>query len=217
MLWVPEKLDVTDATSGLYGGTARFDYRLAPLDEHGVPTRASWDVAYRDVDLSQLTDFLGTVGIRLAGRITGRNRLDWALGKWGEKTGSGDITAVPPPDTSIMTREFEPGRVAHEIELPPEAGPFNPHHPLGYVPIAGHIVYTLDPEWITIDSELDGDGEDLRRIRRPHGVRRALAHPVSRDEPRLAGERSGAGRDHDCLRIADRRRADRRHGASSTA
>ena len=32
VLWLPEKLGVTDATSGLYGGSARFDYRLAPLN-----------------------------------------------------------------------------------------------------------------------------------------------------------------------------------------
>ena len=150
VLWLPEKMEVTDATSGLYGGTARFDYRLFPLNQRGVPTRASWDVAYRDVDLVQLTDFLETDGIRLAGRIAGRNRLDWALGKWGEKTGKGEIVATPPAGTAMMTREFQPAAVAHELELPPEAGPFNPHHPLGYVPIAGHITYALDPDWITI-------------------------------------------------------------------
>ena len=150
VLWLTDRLEVTNATSGLYGGTARFDYRLASLNVRGVRTRASWDVSYRDVDLSQLTDFLETMGIRLAGRITGRNRLDWALGKWGEKTGSGEITAVAPAGVRIMTREFPADRVAHEIELAPEAGPFNRHHPLGHVPIAGHVVYALDPDWITI-------------------------------------------------------------------
>lgn len=150
VLWVPDRLEITDATSGLYGGTARFDYHLAPLNVRGVPTRASWDVAYRDVDLEQLTDFLELAGIRLAGRITGRNRLDWALGKWTAKTGSGEVTAYAPPGVAMMTREFAPAAVAHEVELPPEAGPFNPHLPLGHVPIAGHIPYTLDPDWITI-------------------------------------------------------------------
>jgi hypothetical protein len=150
VLWVPEKLEVIDATSGLYGGTARFDYRLAPLNRKNVPARASWDVRYRDVDLAQLTDFIETQGIRLAGRISGQNRLDWALGRWGEKTGSGETTASAPPGTAMMTREFQPAAVAHEIELPPEAGPFNPHHPLGYVPVAGHITYALDPNWITV-------------------------------------------------------------------
>ena len=33
VLWLPDRLEVTNATSGLYGGTARFDYKLAPLNE----------------------------------------------------------------------------------------------------------------------------------------------------------------------------------------
>ncbi len=181
VLWVPEKLEVTDATSGLYGGTAHFDYRLAPLNAHGVPTRASWDVAYRDVDLARLTDFLEIAGIRLAGRITGRNRLEWPLGHWSDKTGSGDITAAPPPDTPIMTREFAAGRVAHELELPPEAGPFNPHHPLGYVPIAGHITYTLGPEWITIGASWTATGKTYVEYegRTAYGVRSRMPFHVT--------------------------------------
>jgi hypothetical protein len=46
VLWVPEKMHVTNARSGLYGGTARFDYLLAPLNQRGVPARADWDVEY---------------------------------------------------------------------------------------------------------------------------------------------------------------------------
>ena len=38
VLWLPDRLEITDATSGLYGGTARFDYRMAPLGKKGVPT-----------------------------------------------------------------------------------------------------------------------------------------------------------------------------------
>ena len=84
-------MEVTNATSGLYGGDARFDYRLVPLNQRGVPTRATWDVEYRDVDLAQLTDFLEPKGLRLAGRASGRNQLDWELGKWREKRGGGEV------------------------------------------------------------------------------------------------------------------------------
>ena len=65
-------------------------------------------------------------------------------------------------------------------------------------------------EWIALDDELDRDREHLRRVRGADRVRRALADPVPRDQPRLAGERSRAGRDHDRVRRADRRGADRR-------
>jgi translocation and assembly module TamB len=50
-----------------------------------------------------------------------------------------------------MTREPRPDRVAHQASLPVEAGPFNPRAPLGYVPIAAHVIYQLDPQWITLE------------------------------------------------------------------
>ncbi len=150
VLWVPERLEVTDATSGLYGGAARFDYKLFPLNQRGVPTRAAWDVGYRDVDLAQLTDFLETQGLRLAGRATGRNHLDWELGKWGEKRGGGEVTADAPAGVTPMTREFQRAQLDAEAALLPEAGPFSSRAPVGYLPIAGHVVYALDPEWITL-------------------------------------------------------------------
>jgi hypothetical protein len=151
VLWVPDRLEVTDATSGLYGGEARFDYRLFPLNQRGVPTRATWDVGYRNVDLAQLTDFLETQGLRLSGRATGRNRLEWDLGKWREKRGRGDVVVDPPAGMTPMTRDLEPAAVAAEAALPPSEGPFNPRESLGYMPIAGRVAYALDPEWITLD------------------------------------------------------------------
>ena len=35
VLWLPDRLEITDATSELYGGTARFDYRMAPIGQEG--------------------------------------------------------------------------------------------------------------------------------------------------------------------------------------
>jgi translocation and assembly module TamB len=150
VLWVPEKMHVTNARSGLYGGTARFDYLLAPLNEPGTRTRADWDVAYEDVDLARLTDFLETEGIRLAGRASGRNRLEWPLGGWVERRGEGVVTARMPPGHEPMTPGLDPEAVALRAALPPALGPFNPHQPLGYVPIAGRVEYRIDPAWITL-------------------------------------------------------------------
>ena len=50
-----------------------------------------------------------------------------------------------------MTREFQPDVIARVADLPVPAGPFNSHLSLGYIPIAGHIVYALDPQWIVLD------------------------------------------------------------------
>ena len=49
-----------------------------------------------------------------------------------------------------MTRELSAGQLARQAALPPEPGPFDRHAPLGYLPIAGHVVYTLDPDWIVL-------------------------------------------------------------------
>ena len=148
VLWLPDRLEVTDATSGLYGGTARFDYTLLSLDRKSGPRRAIWDVNYRDVQLSQLTDFLETRGMRVAGQATGRNRFEWPLGGWDLLRGGGELTVQPPPGAAVMTRDLRPDGVARQVALPVEAGPFNRHAPLGYVPVSGHVTYTLDPTWI---------------------------------------------------------------------
>ena len=148
--WLPERLDVTDATSGLYGGTARFDYKLFPLNQRGVPTRATWDVSYERVNLPQLTDFLALQGLRLGGTIAGRNHLDWELGKWGERRGGGEVFATAPAGAATMTRELDPQAVVAEAAMPAEAGPFNPNRSLGYLPVAAHLAYTVDPAWISL-------------------------------------------------------------------
>ncbi len=150
VLWVPDRLEVTDATSDLYGGAARFDYKLFPLNQRGVPTRATWDVSYRDVSLPQLTDFFELQGLRLGGSISGRNRLEWDLGKWRERRGGGEVVADGPPGIETMTRDLDPQAVAAAAALPAEAGPFNAHRSLGYLPVAGRVAYSLDPEWISL-------------------------------------------------------------------
>ena len=55
-----------------------------------------------------------------------------------------------PSGLQPMTRALRADQIASVDPLPPEFGPFNPQHPLGYVPIAGSIGYTLDPDWITV-------------------------------------------------------------------
>ena len=122
VLWLPEKLEITDSTSELYGGTARFDYRMAPFGKKGVPT-ATWDVQYRDVDLARLTDFLETRGLRLAGRATGSNRLVWPLGGWAVKRGEGVVDFTPPPGRRDDDAAMPEARLQEELAAGPEAGP----------------------------------------------------------------------------------------------
>jgi hypothetical protein len=180
VLWLPDRLEVTNARSGLYGGSARFDYRLLSLDLKSGPKRAIWDVDYQQVDLAQLTDLLELEGIRLSGRATGHNRLEWPLGGWDRLRGGGEVTMTPPADVTPMGPVLDPERVALESQRPPEVGPFNRNTPLGYVPLAGHLVYELDPQWITLGQswvatpktyvEFDGRTAYYRQSRIPFHV-----------------------------------------------
>ncbi len=150
LLWDNHAFRVTDVTAGLYGGRATFDYLMEPLGDP-KPAQAVWDTRYADVDLHALTDFLQLEGIRLEGRASGRNRLEWPLGKFSEKHGAGQVTAAMPARLAPMTRAMQADQIASVDPLPPEEGPFNSLHPLGYVPIAGTIGYTLNPDWITVE------------------------------------------------------------------
>jgi autotransporter translocation and assembly factor TamB len=152
VLWTNSAFRVTDVSTALYGGHALFDYTMEPLGRQGHPAQVAWDAQYADVDLTQLTDFLELQGIRLAGRATGRNRLEWPLGKWALKRGEGEITTVMPPGAVPLARTIDPDFIAKVDPLPPELGPFNRNLDVGHVPIAGHIVYSLDPDWITVAS-----------------------------------------------------------------
>ncbi|MEO7272848.1 MAG: hypothetical protein ABIX28_08135, partial [Vicinamibacterales bacterium] len=143
--WVPDRMEITNTTAGVYGGTAKFNYLMAPFGKPGVPTNATWDVEYKSVDLSRLTDFIETKGMRLTGSASGRNRLEWPLGKWAEKRGGGEVTIQAPAGVRTMTRQLDPTMIARVADLPVAAGPFNSHLSLGYLPVAGRIVYTLDP------------------------------------------------------------------------
>jgi hypothetical protein len=123
---------------------------MEPLGRPGHPVQVVWDAKYADVDLTTLTDFLDLQGIRLTGRASGRNRLEWPLGKFALKHGEGEITAAMPPGVQPMTRQIGPDLIATVDALPPEQGPFNSHLPVGHVPIAGQIAYSLDPDWINL-------------------------------------------------------------------
>ena len=147
LLWVPDRFEVTDAAARFYGGRAAFEYVLAPLGAPGgAPAR--FDASYQDVDLTDFTDFLGG-DVRLAGRATGRNLLEWRLGHFAEHHGDGTITAVPPDGVSVLPRALPPAVVAAAETRPPDMGPFNPRRPFGHEPVGGTVTYAYGPDSIT--------------------------------------------------------------------
>jgi hypothetical protein len=145
LVWTQDVFEVKPAQSRFYGGAMQFTYRMAPLGKP-VPATASFDVTYADVDLAAFSDGIPIEGLRLAGRATGHNLLEWPLGRFAQHTGAGEVTAVPPAGVALQGRTLpaqlpEPS-VAHVYG--------DPFPPLGYVPIGGTLHYQYGPEWVDL-------------------------------------------------------------------
>ncbi len=148
--WVPEAVQVTDATAGFYGGTTRFDYSMAPLGIRDVVPTYTFDAAYENVDLTTFTDLLGIQGLRLAGRASGRNLLQWPRGRFADREGDGSLRVTPPDGANVMTSRMPIELIAQREAGGTEFGPFSDHRPLAPVPLSGELTYEIGREFIEI-------------------------------------------------------------------
>ena len=148
LIWVPERFEVTDATASVYGGTSRFGYRMAPLGQPGVPAIATFDAAYDNVDLAEVGDMLALEGIRVAGRATGRNLLEYPLGRFAEHRGDGAVLIEPPSGIQTMLREMLAPQLEAAEQRGRQWGPFSDHLPREPMPVRGSLAYTYGPEWL---------------------------------------------------------------------
>jgi hypothetical protein len=146
LIWVRDRMEVTRATAGFSGGKAEFRYLMAPLGRKTEPALALFDVNYRDVDLTELSDFYGWQGLRLAGRATGHHVMEWPLGRYREREGSG--TATFASDASLQGPQLAQEAASDARDRYLEQGPFSQHTPLAPVPVAGDLTYLFDPEAI---------------------------------------------------------------------
>ena len=149
VIWVRDRMEVTRATADFSGGKADFKYLMAPLGKQDQPARAVFDVTYRDVDLTELTDFYAMPGLRLAGRAAGHNEMSWPLGKYGERRGSGTSTFASV--AGLQGPHLAAGDAAEARDRYREQGPFSQHTPLAPVAIAGDVTYAFDPEAIRFE------------------------------------------------------------------
>jgi hypothetical protein len=147
--WTPDLLEVRNAGAGFYGGTTRFDYRMAPLGQNEVPATHTFNADLDAVDLTEYTDFLELEGLRLAGGLSARTMMEWPSGRWSDRRGSGELHLTAPGGVEIQTREIPVERLAAAPVAGDEAlEPFSPHTPREPVPVEGTLVYAFDPEWI---------------------------------------------------------------------
>ena len=80
-------------------------------------------------------------GVRLAGRWSGRNLLQWPLGRFRERSGDGYSEVVPPAGVEVLA-----GMRASQFASGLDRGGVHPA--IGHLPIAGEVTYRYDPHWV---------------------------------------------------------------------
>ena len=153
VLWVRDRFEVTSARAGFYGGRLDLDYRMAPLGDRSRPGVAKLDARYEGVDLDQFGDARALRGLQLEGRASGRNAMEWPLGRFGERRGAGEIRVVAAEP--VQVRQTEPAeRAAAGVSARDEAAvPVRGPRPVGTfrTPIAGLLRYRFDPQDVHLE------------------------------------------------------------------
>jgi hypothetical protein len=150
LLWVPDRFELTNGRGEAYGGDSRFTYRMEPLGHPSRPAVATFDTTYERVDLTRVSDFYRTQGLRLAGLASGRNVLSWPLGRFRDLEGGGFMAADPPAGKVLATRALPPDVAAQAAKRASYEGPFSNHTPRTPVAVGGAVTYTFGPKWITL-------------------------------------------------------------------
>jgi hypothetical protein len=146
--WNRKFFRVMNASSRFSGGHANFTFGIEPLGEKTRPV-GRFDASYTDLDLAQLTDFYALAGVRFAGRATGRNLLEWPMGRFRELSGEGQLVVTAPTGASPMTPSIDAARAldaqrvitARDMPVPPLAA---------HVPIAGRATYRYGPDTVDV-------------------------------------------------------------------
>jgi len=150
--WVPDRFEVTRASSEFQSGRTHFRHLMAPLGNPDEKGRATFTVDYENIDVAALSEFYDLKGIRLAGRATGKNTLIWQLGGFRDRTGGGTIAVTPTAGQPLMRRELTEAHVAAAEGRALVIGPFNNQTPVVPVPIGGALEYSFDGDRVRIAS-----------------------------------------------------------------
>lgn len=147
--WDRSGFQVTDAGAEFSGGEATFSFAIEGL---GTPSKtARFDTTYRDVDVAELTDFYRLPGVRFAGRVTGRNVLEWPMGRFQERRGDGEATMTAPPHVAVMSASLDVARPGADGSQPQEWGPFAVTPLPTHIPLAAELSYRYDQKAVSIE------------------------------------------------------------------
>ncbi len=109
--WRHDLFEVRNAEAAPYGGGAAFDFTMAPLGA-SEPGQAAFDVRYAGIGLAPLSRALEVRGIRPTGRASGRNLLEWPIGRFADFAAEGAIRLAPPPGVQLAGPEPAAGAAA---------------------------------------------------------------------------------------------------------
>lgn len=149
LTWTRHAFQVTNAGSDFLGGRAQFSFGIAPL---GAPTKpvGRFDATYAGIDVARLSDFYDLPGVRFAGRATGRNLLEWPMGRFSDHRGDGEMVITPPDGSAMMTASLDAARAADPGHSRHEWGPFAPVPLANHLPIGARVSYTYGPETVEV-------------------------------------------------------------------
>ena len=111
LTWRHDRFEVRNTEAAPYGGKAAFDFTMAPLGA-GEPGQAAFDIRYAGIGLAALARDLEVRGIQPAARASGRNRLDWPIGRFADFRGEGAVRLDPPAGVRLAGPEPDPGAAA---------------------------------------------------------------------------------------------------------
>jgi autotransporter translocation and assembly factor TamB len=145
LAWTPWRFEVHKARSRFYGGSMALTYLMNPLGGQ-TPGTARLDATYENVDLAVFSDAMAFDGLRLAGRASGHNLMEWPIGTYSDHKGFGDV-AIEAPQSVVLRGRTLPAVVPDPSVAHVYGDPFPT---LDHVPFGGEVHYTIGPEWIDL-------------------------------------------------------------------
>ena len=142
----------------------------------------------------------------------GPQLLEWPLGRYAERVGSGTATFVSTSGASLQGPQLAAdAAAAARGAIPGCRGRSASTRRSSRSPVAGDVdLRVRSARRCRFEPSRIFTRRHLRRVRRRHRVRRPIEDAVPRHQPQLAGERSLPGRHHDRVRRADAGDSDRR-------
>ena len=146
LVWTRDRFEITRAHSGFYGGELDFTYAMKPLGapEPGV---ATFDPRVGSASLRPLLDDLAVRGARPLGLLSGELSLSWPLGRFAERSGSGEVSVAPPRGVALLPRDAPPESRAGWLH---DEQPFEPAAVPWRFPFGGEMRFAFDAEGVEV-------------------------------------------------------------------